>query len=85
MLGSTLHLSVSRLNLEVTKKLLDLGVNPNGTDLDGNTPLHVAFCSFSKNNETAKEICNELLNHGADPNALSKELWAPLHLAVRRN
>lgn len=60
-------------------------MNPNGTDFEGNTPLHLVFSLFKRDPETAKEIAEELLANGADPNALSKEFWAPLHLAVRKN
>lgn len=54
-------------------------MNPNGTDFEGNTPLHLVFSLFKRDPETAKEIAEELLANGADPNALSKEFWAPLH------
>jgi ankyrin repeat protein len=65
--------------LNLTKKFLACGVNPNGTDFEGNTPLHLVFSLFKRDPETAKEIAEELLANGADPNALSKEFWAPLH------
>ncbi|KAL4466797.1 hypothetical protein ABPG74_010394 [Tetrahymena malaccensis] len=83
--GSCLHMVTSKLNQELVLKFLAQGVNPNATDLDGNTPLHMTFSIFQKDPLAAKVISEQLLSNGADPNILNKELWTPLHLAVRKN
>ncbi|EAR84760.1 ankyrin repeat protein (macronuclear) [Tetrahymena thermophila SB210] len=84
-LGSCLHMATSKLNQELVLKFLALGVNPNATDFEGSTPLHIAFSIFQKDPLAAKVISEQLLSNGADPNILNKDLWTPLHLAVRRN
>jgi hypothetical protein len=54
-----LHLACLHNDYEVVKELLNLGVNINKQDSDGNTALHLA-----KNSE----IVNILIDDGANPN-----------------
>jgi len=39
---------------------------------------------MSNNNIKARKITMLLLENGANPNFLSKEKWAPIHIAVRK-
>lgn len=84
-LGSSLHLATFKLDCKTTEIFLKAGCDPNGTDYDKNTPLHLVFSIFSKNEEESKLICELLLKYGADPNLKNKDLWTPLHLAVKRS
>ncbi|XP_031575031.1 serine/threonine-protein phosphatase 6 regulatory ankyrin repeat subunit B-like [Actinia tenebrosa] len=57
------HLIESGTALEVTRRLIKLGANPNTTDSDGNTALHhatqLAFHDLTQ--ETVMEICQQLV------------------------
>jgi ankyrin repeat protein len=82
-LGSSLHLAAFKLDSKTTEIFLRAGCDPNGQDYDKNTPLHLVFSIFSKNEEESKIISQLLLKHGADPNIKNKDFWTPLHLAVK--
>ena len=56
----------------------------NSLDVEKNTPLHLAFSIFSKDIEASKKICLALLHFKIDPNLKNKDLWTPLHVAVRK-
>jgi ankyrin repeat protein len=62
-----------------------MGLDPNCVDFEGNTPLHITFSIFSKEPVLATSICVNLLSFGADPNVHNKDLWTPLHIAVKKN
>ena len=61
-------------NQELLKELLKNGVNPNCTNDEGETPLHIA-CSIGHG-----DIVMELLNHGANVNAENHKKECPLVL-----
>jgi hypothetical protein len=63
---SSLHAAViypinGKADVELVKKLVEMGANPNLTDAQGNTPLHIAL-GWRKNNP----IAELLIAHGAD-------------------
>jgi len=68
-----LHLAVSKNNIHLVKALVDLKVNPNIQDFDGNTPLHLALISRTSSPEvtstfdyvTQRDILNSLKSAGA--------------------
>ena len=82
--GSSLHLAITKMELELIRELLKRGANPNEVDIEGNTPLHLLFLIFSKNSRVAAILAELLVNQGADPNAKNYDGWGPIHLAVRR-
>ena len=82
--GSSLHLAITKLNIELVKDLLKHSARPNEVDIEGNTPLHLLFSIFSKNVQVSTILAQTLLAHGADPNAQNNDSWAPMHLTVRR-
>ncbi|KRX06578.1 Ankyrin repeat-containing domain [Pseudocohnilembus persalinus] len=82
--GSPLHIAVQKMNQEFVQKILYGGGNANCTDFEQNTPLHIIFSIFGREKQVAAGIAEALLNSGADPNQPNKELWSPLHVAVRR-
>ncbi len=56
--------------------LLDAGADVHATDLEGNTPLHLAIQHLN--------VVQTLLDYGADANALNDEGYTPLMLIQRR-
>lgn len=66
-------------HIEVVRFLLNLNpmANVSARDLDGATPLHYA-AQFGY-----ADVCKELLQKGADPNAVVPQNgWTPLHAAA---
>lgn len=84
-LGSPLHIALTKMETEIIVELLMKGANPSITDDEGNTPLHLLFCIFSRCPKKAQKIAEILIEYGADPNSKNIEKWNPLHLAVRRS
>ncbi|KAG7053313.1 WD repeat domain-containing protein [Colletotrichum scovillei] len=62
---------------QAIKWLLSHGADPNTTDANGITPLHVV-CRWSVRASVTVEL---LLKKGADANALGPRGWTPLHMA----
>ena len=66
--------------IEQIKLLLKKGADPNITNDDGLSPLHVAV------NKQNISIVKLLLKYGANPNIKSKLYHqTPLHLAIKNN
>ena len=63
-------------HLEIMKKLLEVGADPNDHDIFGFTPLHYCLVNASVN----EEWLTALLNNGANPNSISRNGWTPLFL-----
>ena len=76
-----LHIAIVLQDLDLVKQILD--VKPEDvnfiTEEYGLTPLHIAASIASE------DICNHLLQNGANINAKGKNGRTPLHLAVRYN
>lgn len=78
--GETLlHLAArgnSRESLDISRLLLEYGVERNDRDKKGNTPLMIA----ARNED--KQLVNLLLDNGADPNIPNEEMEYPLIAAI---
>ncbi|KAJ8915780.1 hypothetical protein NQ315_004592 [Exocentrus adspersus] len=68
--------AVSVHNTDEVKRLLESGVNPNSTDSQLRSALHVAV------SKGYVDIVKLLLDYGADPNTRDVILNTPLHLAA---
>ncbi|KAM0351337.1 hypothetical protein ACHAPZ_009486 [Fusarium culmorum] len=87
--GETLlHYAAAGTKRDIVEFLLSQGLDVNGINTNGWTPLHCALTparqgsqlnGFSKSTSEALEIAKILLFHGADPRAVTAEGWAPLH------
>ncbi|KAM0389402.1 hypothetical protein ACHAO7_008820 [Fusarium culmorum] len=87
--GETLlHYAAAGTKRDIVEFLLSQGLDVNGINTNGWTPLHCALTparqgsqlnGFSKSTSEALEIAKILLFHGADPRAVTAEGWTPLH------
>ncbi|XEV07444.1 hypothetical protein FSHL1_012731 [Fusarium sambucinum] len=87
--GETLlHHGAVGAKRDIVEFLLSQGLDVNGTNKNGWTPLHCALTparqgsqinGFSKSTSEALGIAKFLLFHGADPRAVTAEGWTPLH------
>ena len=76
-----LHLAISSWkNIDIVKHLLDSGANPNRTNRQGETPLHVA--AGNRINRANIEYINLLLDAGADHNQADMVGYTLLHKAA---
>ena len=87
---STLHLSVNRLDLIITRILIRHGTQVNSTDDELNTPLHrLLLADFDSGEDKYKfktkylisEICETLINAGSEVRAKNFNGKSPLDLA----
>lgn len=88
--GSCLHIAVSKLQVNLVEKILkNLSSRSENlasvVDLEYNSPFHVLFSIFSKKETAAIEIAEKLLSFRVNPNIKNKELYTPLHLAIKKN
>ncbi|KAM0298184.1 hypothetical protein ACHAPM_008882 [Fusarium culmorum] len=87
--GETLlHYAAAGTKRDIVEFLLSQGLDVNGINTNGWTPLHCALTparqgsqinGFSKSTSEALEIAKILLFHGADARAVTAEGWTPLH------
>ncbi|CAG1992473.1 unnamed protein product [Fusarium graminearum] len=87
--GETLlYYAAAGAKRDIIEFLLSQGLDVNGINTNGWTPLHCALTparqgsqlnGFSKSTSEALEIAKILLLHGADPRAVTAEGWTPLH------
>ena len=70
-----LHTAVVRGDLATTRVLLDYGADVNQPDHVGRTPLHLGVSS-------RLDICQHLLEHRADVNAMDDDRFTPLDTAL---
>ena len=82
--GSCLHMAVTKLQVNLVSVLLKHGAKANARDYEGNTPLYLLCCIFSKDLERSIQIAEMLINSGADPNSRNSDGWGPIHQLVRR-
>ncbi|KAL9703022.1 hypothetical protein quinque_006540 [Culex quinquefasciatus] len=68
--------AAARNDIAEVAKLLQKGVTPDATNMDGLTALHQ--CCIDDN----AEMLNLLLDYGANVNAQDSERWTPLHAAA---
>lgn len=84
---SPLHVASNNKNLNIVKLLIEFGAKVNSQDLNGYTPLHETVspgkCFQNCVDEISLEICQHILNHGANLNVLECEGNHPFHLACQ--
>jgi len=73
------HKAVADHNITQVKSLLSQGIDVNGKDETGDTPLHYT-ARLAK--DAGKDVCELLIANGASINATNKVGWTPLHTAV---
>ncbi|KAK9874503.1 hypothetical protein WA026_002854 [Henosepilachna vigintioctopunctata] len=80
--STPLHLYIlsGMKNVPLLKKILSKGADPNITDMDGNTALHLL--AFRKHTEKMEEFVRLLMEYDADINAINEEGHTPVHAAV---
>ncbi|KAL4448717.1 hypothetical protein ABPG74_012806 [Tetrahymena malaccensis] len=83
-LGTCLHIAVTKMDIEIVNQILNKGGDANSRDFEGNTPLHLIFSIFRKDQRKAASIIELLIQKGADCNIKNFDNWSPLHLAVKR-
>lgn len=83
-LGSPLHIAVVNLKIPIIVKMVDLHININMTDNEGNTPLHQLISIYSKNEMDSFKILKVLVTNGADPNISNQFGLPPLLLAIKK-
>jgi len=77
--AQSLHRAVADHNIAQVKSLLSQGVDVNGKDETGDTPLHYAA---KLTRSAGRDVCELLIARGASVNATNKVGWTPLHEAV---
>ncbi|XP_051168998.1 ankyrin-3-like [Leptopilina boulardi] len=73
-----LHIATANNQIQIVQLLLDNGANSNEQDANGSTPLHIAV----KMKRPNLKIITLLVEHEANGNLLSDELFTPLYHAV---
>ena len=76
-----LHCAAYNLNLEIMRKLLENGAEPNALDKIKNSPLQCVFLATDE--KYIVEAIKELVTHGANINAQNKKGKTPLHRATK--
>ena len=82
---SPLHAATWQGDLEMVQVLLKYKADVDARDVDGGTPLHYAYSSYSARPNAGPafpEITRLLLEHGADVNAQNSGRFTPLHNAA---
>jgi hypothetical protein len=77
VLGGNLFEAAKSGDFDTVRALLSQGANPNGTNGDGETPLHAAA---SANHQ---QVAMLLIQKGGNVNATTTGGWTPLHSAAR--
>jgi len=72
--------STTWCSIELVRKLLNAGADPNLKNNEGWTPLHLAVCYSST--DSSLETVTELLEEGAKPNLKDNDGSTPLHIAA---
>ena len=83
-----LHLAASNLNIEIMRKLLENGADPNALDEKKQSPLHSVFQMENEDEKSEKSIVGaieELVKHGANINVQDEKGKTPLHSAIELN
>ncbi len=68
-------------NADMLKELLEDGVDPNQTQEDGSTPLHIAL-GVQENQGGIFGMVRLLLDHGANPNQPDNDGYTPMNVAA---
>jgi ankyrin repeat protein len=78
-----LHYAVNHQHPEIVALLIEKKADINGTNLLGNTPLHMV--AWINNEKVAQQIAEYLLSHGANINAKNNEGNTLLHMLIYLN
>lgn len=73
---SLLHKAVYQNNLDLIKKLIDIGIDVNAQDIDGSTALHVASYEYGS------DVIQCLLDAGADVKIFNRFRQTPILSAI---
>ncbi len=76
---TALHLAVALDDVGLTRRLLDIGADPNARDVHGRAPLHLASRADAHN---AVELVQMLVRAGASPEIATSTGETPLGLAL---
>jgi len=68
--------------MEIIKKLLQKGADPNATDQIASTPLHKVIEIYTKDETLSFEIIKLLLKYGANANLMNKNRKTALQIAI---
>ena len=68
--------------MEIIKKLLQKGADPNATDLISSTPLHKVIEIYTKDENLSFEIIKLLLKYGGNANLMNKNRKTALQIAI---
>ena len=80
-----LHKAIRVRNPDLVKKLINLGINLNQNDDQGNGVFHILFSSFTKQFSKCALIGNYLIKkNNIQINIFNNDNWAPIHIAARR-
>ena len=80
-----LHKAIRVRNPDLVKKLINLGININQNDDQGNGVFHILFSTFTKQLSKCALIGNYLIKkNNIQINIFNNDNWAPIHIAARR-
>lgn len=79
-----IFLAMNKIQAFLIEDLLKFGQNPNEIDSLGNTPLHYLASLYDKYEENGVKILKMLIKAGTLLNCRNNDLWAPLHIGVKR-
>lgn len=82
--GYPLHISIFFHKLEVTLRMLKLGVDSSVLTSIGANIIHLLFVQYDKDPVSAFQIMEECVKLGVNFNLVDSQKAAPIHLALRK-
>ena len=80
--ATLMHVAASNHSQEILKLCYELGLDPNATDQNGNTPLHYACYSLASFTTSCIDV---LIQMGANVNQTNKQHESPLIICINTN